>query len=97
SASSGSHAAAVADPVLPEPGLWPGRRSPHRSLMAHISLVIPTRNERENIAPLLNAVRAGLSGRDFEVWIVDDDSPDHTWEVAATYAQSHPEISVLRR
>jgi dolichol-phosphate mannosyltransferase len=65
--------------------------------MAHISLVIPTRNERDNIVPLLDAVRAGLSGRDFEVWIVDDDSPDGTWEVASTYARSHPEIFVLRR
>jgi len=65
--------------------------------MAHISLVIPTRNERDNIIPLLDAVRAGLSGRNFEVWIVDDDSPDRTWEVASTYANSHPEIFVLRR
>jgi dolichol-phosphate mannosyltransferase len=65
--------------------------------MAHISLVIPTRNERDNIAPLLDAVRAELSGRNFEVWIVDDDSPDRTWEVASTYANSHPEIFVLRR
>jgi dolichol-phosphate mannosyltransferase len=65
--------------------------------MAHISLVIPTRNERDNIVPLLDAVRAGLSGRDYEIWIVDDDSPDHTWEVASNYAQSHAEVFVLRR
>jgi len=65
--------------------------------MAHISLVIPTRNERDNIVPLLDAIRAVLSGRDFEVWIVDDDSPDRTWEVVSTYANSHPEIFVLRR
>jgi len=65
--------------------------------MAHISLVIPTRNERDNIVPLLDAVCAVLSGHNFEVWIVDDDSPDLTWEVASTYANSHPEIFVLRR
>ena len=65
--------------------------------MAHISLVIPTRNECENIVPLLDAVRAELKGCDFEVWIVDDDSPDRTWEVASTYARSHPEVFVIRR
>jgi dolichol-phosphate mannosyltransferase len=65
--------------------------------MAHISLVIPTRNERDNIVPLLDAVRASLSGRDFEVWIVDDDSPDRTWEVASNYAKSHPQVFVIRR
>jgi dolichol-phosphate mannosyltransferase len=65
--------------------------------MAHVSLVIPTRNERENVVPLLDAVRAAMAGFDFEVWIVDDDSPDHTWEVASTYASAHPEVFVLRR
>ena len=65
--------------------------------MAHISVVIPTRNERDNIVPLLDAVRSGLAARSFEVWIVDDDSPDRTWEVASTYAKSHPEVFVIRR
>jgi len=65
--------------------------------MAHVSLVIPTRNERENIVVLLDAVLARLSGRDFEVLIVDDDSPDLTWEIASTYARSHPEVLVVRR
>jgi dolichol-phosphate mannosyltransferase len=65
--------------------------------MAHVSLVVPTRNERENIATLLDAVRSEMAGRDFEIWVVDDDSPDLTWEVASTYALSHPEVSVVRR
>ena len=65
--------------------------------MARVSLVIPTRNERDNIVTLLDAVRATMAGRDFEIWIVDDDSPDRTWEVASAYALSHPEVFVLRR
>jgi dolichol-phosphate mannosyltransferase len=65
--------------------------------MARVSVVIPTYDERDNVVPLLDAVRAALAGRAFEVWIVDDDSPDRTWEVAAAYAAAHPEVAVLRR
>jgi dolichol-phosphate mannosyltransferase len=62
-----------------------------------VSLVIPTYNERDNIIPLLEAVRPAMAGRELEVWIVDDDSPDRTWERASDYARSHPEVHVIRR
>ena len=65
--------------------------------MPLISLVIPTYNERDNIVPLLEAIRAAMAGRELEVWIVDDDSPDLTWERASDYARAHPEVHVLRR
>jgi dolichol-phosphate mannosyltransferase len=38
-----------------------------------------------------------MAGRELEVWIVDDDSPDRTWEWASSYARSHPEVHVVRR
>jgi dolichol-phosphate mannosyltransferase len=62
-----------------------------------VSLVIPTYNERENVVPLLEAIRAAMAGRELEVWIVDDDSPDRTWEHASGYAREHPEVQVVRR
>jgi dolichol-phosphate mannosyltransferase len=62
-----------------------------------VSVVIPTYNERDNVVPLLEAVRAAMAGRELEVWIVDDDSPDLTWERASGYARSHPEVHVVRR
>jgi dolichol-phosphate mannosyltransferase len=65
--------------------------------MPRLTLVIPTYNERDNIVPLLDAVRAALSGRDFELCVVDDDSPDGTWESAYQYARAHPCVSVIRR
>jgi len=64
---------------------------------AIVSLVVPTYDERDNIVPLLEAIRAAMAGRDLEVWIVDDDSPDRTWELALDYARSHPEVQVIRR
>jgi dolichol-phosphate mannosyltransferase len=62
-----------------------------------VSLIVPTYNERENIIPLLDQVRAAMRGRALEVWVVDDNSPDGTWGVAEEYRRSHPEVAVVRR
>jgi dolichol-phosphate mannosyltransferase len=62
-----------------------------------VSLVVPTYNERDNISRLLDEVRAAMAGRPLEVSVVDDDSPDRTWEVAGQYGQRHGEVSVIRR
>lgn len=65
--------------------------------MAPVSLIVPTYNERDNIVALLDEVRAAMAGRELEVWVVDDDSPDGTWLVAGDYAHAHPEVAVIRR
>src|SRR5262245_7238426 len=62
-----------------------------------VSLIVPTYNERDNIVPLLDRVRAALAGRAFEVLVVDDDSPDQTWRVAEAYAAEHAEVRVICR
>jgi dolichol-phosphate mannosyltransferase len=65
-----------------------------------LSLVVPTLNESENIADFLAAVRLtldqALPGR-YEVIVVDDDSADRTWEIAARLRQGFPELRVVRR
>jgi dolichol-phosphate mannosyltransferase len=65
-----------------------------------LSLVVPTLNERENIADFLDAVRhtldRALPGA-YEVIVVDDDSPDCTWRIAASLAGGFPELRVVRR
>ena len=48
-----------------------------------ISVVIPCRNEARNLAFLIGEVDAALSGRDYEVLIVDDGSTDTTGQVLA--------------
>ena len=64
-----------------------------------ISLVVPTFNEAANIGHLLRSLHAVLTrtGSTFELIVVDDDSPDRTWEVAAGVAGELPGIRVLRR
>ncbi len=65
-----------------------------------LSLVVPTLNESENIADFLSAVRhtldQALPGR-YEVIVVDDDSADLTWQIAAGIAVGFPELRVVRR
>ena len=48
-----------------------------------ISVVIPCRNEAENLAFLIGEVDAALADSDYEVLIVDDGSTDGTAEVIA--------------
>ncbi len=62
-----------------------------------VSVITPTYNEAGNIEPLLDAVGVALSGVDHEIIVVDDDSPDLTWQVAERYAERHRNIRVIRR
>ncbi len=64
------------------------------------SLVIPTYNEASNIAPLIERLESllrPLLGRRFELIVVDDDSKDETWRIAAELAEVYPSVRVLRR
>ena len=57
---------------------------------ALISIVIPCRNEAENLPPLLDEIEAAMAGRAFEVIVVDDGSADATPSVLAGQAASRP-------
>lgn len=61
-----------------------------------LSVIIPTRNERANVPGLLEALRAGLDGLDFELVFVDD-STDGTEAVLAKIARADPRIVVHHR
>jgi dolichol-phosphate mannosyltransferase len=61
---------------------------------------VPTYNERENIQTLIERIGKlldpVLEGR-YESIVVDDDSPDRTWEVAQTLCSDYPQLKVIRR
>jgi dolichol-phosphate mannosyltransferase len=61
-----------------------------------VSLVIPTRNERANIAPLVAQLAAALNGTTWEAVFVDD-SDDGTDQVIATLAAADPRLIPLHR
>jgi dolichol-phosphate mannosyltransferase len=61
-----------------------------------LSIVVPVRNEAENILPLLAEIHAALAGRaDFEVVYVDDGSTDATLQRLAEAMRRYPHLRVL--
>jgi dolichol-phosphate mannosyltransferase len=58
-------------------------------------VIVPTYNERENIPRLVPLVLA--EDPRIEVLIVDDNSPDHTGELAEELARAESRLHVLRR
>ena len=63
-----------------------------------VSIVVPTYNERENVGLLCDGICDALNGRwDYEVIIVDDNSPDGTAEVVRKLALRDPAITILER
>jgi dolichol-phosphate mannosyltransferase len=62
-----------------------------------LSIVVPTFNERENIAELIGRLVLCLGERSWEVIFVDDDSPDGTAEVVRKHAAADSRVRCLRR
>lgn len=60
-----------------------------------VLVVIPTFNERDNLAPIVDRVRAALPT--VHVLVVDDNSPDGTGELADELAEADPGVHVLHR
>lgn len=58
-------------------------------------VITPTYNECDNIAKLIEAVMA-VPG-DFEMLVVDDNSPDGTADIVAQYADANPKVHIMRR
>ena len=65
-----------------------------------LSVVVPTFNERRNLEALIQQLTELLNpefGNDYEIIVVDDDSPDRTWALAAELTTSYPTLRVVRR
>jgi glycosyltransferase involved in cell wall biosynthesis len=62
-----------------------------------MSIILPTYNEAPNVPELLLRISKALGKDEYEVIVVDDDSPDRTWEVAEALKKTYPNLSVIRR
>jgi dolichol-phosphate mannosyltransferase len=64
-----------------------------------LSLVIPTFNEAENIPTLIRRLNHLLDENHIshELIVVDDDSPDKTWEIAREMTEEISSLRVIRR
>ena len=62
-----------------------------------ISIVIPTFNEVKNIIPLLKKLLSLFNNYEYEIIIVDDDSPDGTSEEVENYIKDKNTIKLITR
>jgi dolichol-phosphate mannosyltransferase len=65
-----------------------------------LSVVIPTFNESKNLVELVRQLTEELDpelGDQYELIVLDDDSPDGTWELAAGMTAAYPKLRVVRR
>jgi dolichol-phosphate mannosyltransferase len=62
-----------------------------------LSVVIPVKNEAENIAPLVDEIRAALDGLvEYEILYVDDGSTDATASEILRLASTIPRVRLMR-
>ncbi len=63
-----------------------------------LSIVLPTYNEAANILQLIEAITARMpSGMNYEIIVVDDDSPDGTYDIVRQTHRANPRVVALRR
>jgi dolichol-phosphate mannosyltransferase len=74
-----------------------GHTGPDHWTAPKLSVIVPTYNERENIAPLIDKLDIALAGTAYEVIIVDDNSPDGTAALAKELARERPHVRCIHR
>ncbi len=62
-----------------------------------LAVIIPTYNEAANIAAIVSGLKKTLRDIDWELIVVDDDSPDGTAEQVRALGCGHPRVRVLQR
>ncbi len=86
---------------IPElPGLEQDIYPNFETVNIRFSLIIPTYNEVGNIEKLVKILSDILEQRlskQYELLIIDDDSPDRTWKIAQELIPDYPCLRVMRR
>ena len=62
-----------------------------------LSVISPTLNEAENVPRLVKELERALGEIDYEILIVDDNSPDQTWCVAQDLSSINHRVKSVRR
>ncbi len=62
-----------------------------------LSIIIPTFNEARNIIPLIESLISIISNFEYEIIVVDDDSPDGTSDVVNNYMKKINKVILITR
>ena len=65
--------------------------------MNKVSIILPTYNEKDNISPLILGIQSQLNNQEYEITVVDDDSPDGTWRIVQELKKNDEKINLIRR
>ncbi len=68
-----------------------------RSMNRELSIIIPTLNEQDNDLSLFEKLQNALSGIDWEVIFVDDNSRDATSDVIEKISKKDDRVHLLKR
>lgn len=71
--------------------------SGHSRLSPELSIVVPVFNEKDNVDALVRELALTLSGVEWEVIFVDDDSPDGTSQVVRDLASTDGRVRCIQR
>jgi dolichol-phosphate mannosyltransferase len=72
-------------------------RLAHTQPGPELTVIVPTRNERDNIIPLYNVLSAALGERNWEMIVVDDESRDGTPDVVRWLAGYDRRVRLIGR
>lgn len=62
-----------------------------------LAVVVPTFNERENVAEIVRRLGVALGSLKYEIVFVDDNSPDGTSDVVREQSEDHPQVRCVTR
>ncbi len=89
---------ALTPALAPDPeGIGSVRAAALAAETAELTVVVPCRNEAENVPVMVERLGRALAGVAWEVVFVDDDSPDGTADVAKAIAARDPRVRCIRR
>ena len=62
-----------------------------------VSVILPTYNEKDNVLLLILDIQSQLNNQEYEIIVVDDDSPDGTWKIVQKLKEKDEKIHLIRR